>query len=443
MATAREATSGQSVGSPPVPGGLKTKSSSLTTRTTATFLALILTACGSDAPSSWSYGNSDDAGVDGDPQDALTDQAQDVVSDQTQDSDPQDVADVDVPDGITPGAGWIGAACDSAQACSFDGAQCLMSGFPDGMCTLPCDGLCPDSTDANDPITFCTAWPESSDTAACFSRCDWRLFPQGGCRDGYACRWRERFLEPGVVRPVCVVDDGTWQTACLGDEVRQPNLEIEEPAGLDGCPPGMAATWAGVCMDRWEGHLVELLANGSTFPWSPYFNPSDVPVRAVSAPNAVPQGYITQVQADAACFEAGKRLCSRAEWEDACGGPSENTYPYGGERLPGVCNDARSQHPAVELFGTTDDWIWSELGHPCLNQLDDGLAPTGSYDGCVSEDGIFDMMGNLHEWVDDPAGTFKGGFYVDTVVNGNGCLYTTTAHDVSHWDYSTGFRCCY
>ena len=52
------------------------------------------------------------------------------------------------------------------------------------------------------------------------------------------------------------------------------------------------------------------------------------------------------------------------------------------------------------------------------------------------------MMGNLHEWTADPDGTFRGGFYVDTVINGPGCLYATTAHATSHWDYSTGFRCC-
>ena len=55
---------------------------------------------------------------------------------------------------------------------------------------------------------------------------------------------------------------------------------------------------------------------------------------------------------------------------------------------------------------------------------------------------MLDMMGNLHEWTANPAGTFRGGFYVDTTVNGEGCLYDTTAHDVLHWDYSTGFRCC-
>ena len=52
------------------------------------------------------------------------------------------------------------------------------------------------------------------------------------------------------------------------------------------------------------------------------------------------------------------------------------------------------------------------------------------------------MMGNVHEWTADPAGTFRGGYYVDTVENGNGCLYATTAHDTSYSDYSTGFRCC-
>ena len=51
-------------------------------------------------------------------------------------------------------------------------------------------------------------------------------------------------------------------------------------------------------------------------------------------------------------------------------------------------------------------------------------------------------MGNVHEWTAAASGTFRGGFYADTVVNGNGCLYRTTAHNDQHWDYSTGFRCC-
>jgi len=77
-----------------------------------------------------------------------------------------------------------------------------------------------------------------------------------------------------------------------------------------------------------------------------------------------------------------------------------------------------------------------------LNQLPDGLARTGDHPACESAEGVLDLMGNLHEWTADPAGTFRGGFFDDTTINGNGCLYRTTAHDVNHWDYSTGFRCC-
>ena len=103
---------------------------------------------------------------------------------------------------------------------------------------------------------------------------------------------------------------------------------------------------------------------------------------------------------------------------------------------------ARAMHPVVEYFGTSESWIWSELDHPCINQLPASLDPTGANAGCVSESGALDMMGNLHEWTADPAGTFRGGFFVDTAINGEGCLYRTTAHDMGHRDYSTGFRCC-
>ena len=97
---------------------------------------------------------------------------------------------------------------------------------------------------------------------------------------------------------------------------------------------------------------------------------------------------------------------------------------------------------SVSGFESSDPIVFSMIDHPCLGQLPDGVAPTGAYVACETDDGVRDMMGNLHEWTADPAGTFRGGFFVDTEINGEGCLYRTTAHDVSHWDYSTGFRCC-
>lgn len=86
--------------------------------------------------------------------------------------------------------------------------------------------------------------------------------------------------------------------------------------------------------------------------------------------------------------------------------------------------------------------IAAAIAAPWSVQLPNSLAKTGSLPGCVSAEGVFDLVGNLHEWTADPAGTFRGGFYVDTKLNGPGCLYATTAHTLGHWDYSTGFRCC-
>jgi len=217
-----------------------------------------------------------------------------------------------------------------------------------------------------------------------------------------------------------------------------PHAGLSEAPGIGGCPAGMTPAGA-ICVDRYEAVLFELPADTA---WSPFQNPGMHRVRAASIEGVTPQAYISGRQAGAACTEAGKRICTDAEWLRACRGANTQTYPYGTARQVGVCNDHRAMHPAIELFGTSADWIWSELGNACIDQLPNSLAPTGSFTGCVTAEGVFDLMGNLHEWTADPNGTFRGGYYVDTVINGAGCNYATVAHDTGHWDYSTGFRCC-
>ncbi len=211
-----------------------------------------------------------------------------------------------------------------------------------------------------------------------------------------------------------------------------PNAGLTEAPGDPGCPDGMVRVGT-FCIDRYEDALAG---------WSPFRHPPDPPPAALSLEGAIPQAYISGIQAGEACAAAGKRLCTDTEWLRACQGPSGLTYPYGDTRRPGVCNDHRAVHPAEQYFDSSDAWIWSHLGDPCLDQLPGSLAPAGSHSGCVTAEGAYDMMGNLHEWTADPNGTFRGGYYVDTVLNGNGCLYVTTAHNTAHWDYSTGFRCC-
>lgn len=90
--------------------------------------------------------------------------------------------------------------------------------------------------------------------------------------------------------------------------------------------------------------------------------------------------------------------------------------------------------------------VWTQLNDPRLGQVEGALSKTGSHEECVNDYGAFDMVGNLHEWVKtDPSavhGTFAGGYYLDTTLNGDGCGYRTTAHAHDYHDYSTGFRCC-
>ena len=87
-------------------------------------------------------------------------------------------------------------------------------------------------------------------------------------------------------------------------------------------------------------------------------------------------------------------------------------------------------------------WGPLELNDPRLDQLDGTVAKTGAFPDCVNDYGVYDMVGNLHEWTADPHGTFQGGYWLDTDLHGEGCAYRTIAHDFGYHDYSTGFRCC-
>lgn len=215
------------------------------------------------------------------------------------------------------------------------------------------------------------------------------------------------------------------------------------------CPDEMAFVTGQVCVDRWEASLELRESDGGATPFSPYERVTGFESRvvAVSRPGVVPQGYISGQQAALACKAAGKRLCTAREWSVACRGPSETTFPYGERRIAGACNDnVRSIHPVAELglkLGVEPEiWWGGTMNHPLINQLPNSVSKTGERHACTNGYGVFDMVGNLHEWIDDPAGTFRGGYYMDTQNNGTGCAYETTAHSFRYHDYSTGFRCC-
>ncbi len=234
------------------------------------------------------------------------------------------------------------------------------------------------------------------------------------------------------------------------------------------CPPEMAFS-AGTCIDRYEARLLERGEGGSLTPFPPYARPKGGSGAYVAESRAGvrPQGYISQLEAASACRNAGKRLCTLSEWYHACRGAQDTLYPYGAAFVRGRCNVGKPH--LLSLLHGSDARAWSYEGgfnDPALDQRPGFLAETGAYSGCVTSAGVFDLVGNLHEWVADRVdasiaqkmplkpgirarigrntgkGVFMGGFFSTTNEHGEGCEFVTMAHEPGYHDYSTGFRCC-
>ena len=250
------------------------------------------------------------------------------------------------------------------------------------------------------------------------------------------------------------VDVGAWdadvatdlQTLDLGGDLRSSVDLLPRPR----CPDHMVlipGTAGNFCIDQYESSTMRLIPTGGEEPW-PFDRPVDgQTVRAVVRPSAKPQAYISGVQAADACKRSGKRLCTEPEWLTACQGRARSTYPYGNSYVKGACNEGRATNPVNDCFGSGSGvFTYSNMNSPCCVQQPNTVAVGGSFPKCQSEFAVFDLHGNLHEWIDAQTasgnGVFKGGFFVDAKLNGAGCLYRTTAHAKSYHDYSTGFRCC-
>jgi formylglycine-generating enzyme len=211
------------------------------------------------------------------------------------------------------------------------------------------------------------------------------------------------------------------------------------PSPASPCPAEMALIGDRFCIDRWEA--ITLRPDGELH--SPFSAVKNREVVAASRPGVTPQAYIAATQADEACKRAGKRLCRTQQWVDACMGVDKprRQYPYGSREIPNACNTNRRVHPRLRLHG--DQRSDAEaLNDPQLNQLKDTVALTGSFDQCVSPEGVHDQHGNLLEWTRGDQPLLMGGHYLDGKQHGAGCSYVTDGHGAQYHDFTTGFRCC-
>ncbi len=138
-------------------------------------------------------------------------------------------------------------------------------------------------------------------------------------------------------------------------------------------------------------------------------------------PNKVGELPVTNVswyEATALCESVGKRLCSADEWVRACRGPGGLRFPYGAHYNGSGCNSESKVDAPLKI----------------------GETPST----CVSGYGIYDMNGNVWEWV----GTSEGG--EDVSIRGGAWSSESCAEcALKFWEKKpntkserAGLRCC-
>jgi protein-disulfide isomerase/peroxiredoxin/uncharacterized membrane protein len=172
-------------------------------------------------------------------------------------------------------------------------------------------------------------------------------------------------------------------------------------------------------------------ADGSFF-IDPYESSFDKDGKAVAFKGVEPV-QASWFEAKEGCEKAGKRLCTEAEWISACTGmPAEDNnnngwfsdddvegdmYPYGGFYERGYCQDSADKYNGTAVAA-------------------------GSKSKCRTNSGVFDLTGNIGEWVnsDKNKATLMGGNA------GSGeraaCNQRSYGKGLGRKNHTTGFRCC-
>ncbi len=109
-----------------------------------------------------------------------------------------------------------------------------------------------------------------------------------------------------------------------------------------------------------------------------------------ASPHAHPEHPVTLVtwdDAEAYCRFAGGRLPTEAEWERAASGMSGRRYPWGNVFDRRVANHGRAAAQAFDALDDSDGYA--------------ELAPVGSFVWGKTNEGVYDLGGNVAEWVAD------------------------------------------
>lgn len=162
----------------------------------------------------------------------------------------------------------------------------------------------------------------------------------------------------------------------------------------------------------------------------------------------IPQDWMTYFDAQKAVASVGKRLCTHKEWSLAAEGPSMHPLPYGdGFHRDGTICNFDNPNPGIDVMNSKrpDD--------KPSEQLRALLVPSGSKPECVSDFGVYDMAGNIDEWVvnessqdlciNKSSGNCRSGLMGGHIWHvRNASRPMTTAHGAGFGWYETGTRAC-
>ncbi|HYC54984.1 MAG TPA: SUMF1/EgtB/PvdO family nonheme iron enzyme [Candidatus Binatia bacterium] len=127
------------------------------------------------------------------------------------------------------------------------------------------------------------------------------------------------------------------------------------------------------------------------------------------------------------CEHLGGRLCTSSEWLAACRGADNRAFPYGAAFDPAACQAGSYENAAAGGKNTV---------------------AAGSMKGCQGGmENLFDMSGNVSEWVADCNGTyckFRGAAYAgnEPVEYFAGCGDVCSGNENTLQSGTVGARCC-
>lgn len=248
------------------------------------------------------------------------------------------------------------------------------------------------------------------------------------------------------------------------------------------CPPGFSWAWDGDLLVAfcWRDHHEvrdEMVSVGDF--WIDRFEMSECPdsgdlggptggneirdgelagetttAEACSVGSVQPLGGITWFQAAQLCVNAGKHLCTNAEWQAAASGTPDAGDTTMGEECAvllgaaadtGDQSDCVSDHGAYDMGGNLMEWVADWYAAPGNDE--NVLADASNWSETYGGDGTWNISGtaasssDLHWGERLPAAGVRGGRWIEGARAGVFAFYLNFAPTAS--DATIGARCCH